>query len=74
MFTPLHCRLRADECQQMAQHAPSPSVRSILMDMARTWTRLALEAEHFPPKKGDVLPFVPGALLLKGTQDAGGHK
>ena len=65
MFTPLHCRVRAEECQKMAQHAPNPRVRSILMDMARTWTRLGLEAEHVAPTKGDVLQFVQATPLLK---------
>ena len=30
----------------MAERAPTLRVRSILTDMAWTWTRLALEAEH----------------------------
>ena len=68
MFTPLHCRLRAEECQKMAQHAPNPRVRSILMDMARTWTRLGLEAEHLGPTKGDVLQFVQATPLLKDSR------
>jgi hypothetical protein len=35
------------------------------MDMARTWTRLGLEAEHVAPTKGDVLQFVQATPLLK---------
>jgi hypothetical protein len=27
-------------------HAPNPRLQAILMDMGRTWTRLALEAEQ----------------------------
>jgi hypothetical protein len=46
MFTPLECRVRGAECQTMAEHAPNPRVHAILVDMARTWTRLALEAER----------------------------
>jgi hypothetical protein len=46
MFTPLECRLRAAECQGMVAHAPNSRVQGILTDMARTWTRLALEAER----------------------------
>jgi hypothetical protein len=46
MFTPLECRVRAADCQRMAEHAPNPRIRSTLTDMARTWTRLALEAEQ----------------------------
>jgi len=47
MIPPLECRLRAAECQRMAEQAPNPRVRDILLDMARTWTRLALEAEQW---------------------------
>jgi hypothetical protein len=47
MIPPLECRLRASECQRMATQAPTPRVRYILLDMARTWTRLALEAEEW---------------------------
>jgi hypothetical protein len=46
MFTPLECRIRAADCQRMAAHAPNSRIRSALTDMARTWTRLALEAEQ----------------------------
>jgi len=46
MFTPLECRLRAAECQNMVEHSPNPGVRAILVDMVRTWTRLAMEAER----------------------------
>jgi hypothetical protein len=44
--TPLECRLRSADCQRMAEHAPNPRIRATLTDMARTWTRLALEAEQ----------------------------
>jgi hypothetical protein len=30
----------------LAERASNPRVRDILLDMARTWTRLALEAEE----------------------------
>jgi RNA polymerase-binding transcription factor DksA len=30
MFTPLECRLRAAECQKMAEYAPNPHVRTAL--------------------------------------------
>src|SRR4051794_17324588 len=46
MLTAKICRDRAAECRVMAEHAPSPRVRDILIDMAWTWTRLALEAEQ----------------------------
>ena len=46
MFTPLECRLRAADCQRMMAHAPNPRMQAILLDIRRTWTRLALEAEQ----------------------------
>ena len=46
MLTVERCRDRAAECQQMAEHAPSARIR-VLLDVARTWTRLALEAEQW---------------------------
>src|SRR3954466_3342595 len=46
MISPLECRLRAAECERMATQAHNAPVRNILADMARTWTRLALEAEQ----------------------------
>jgi hypothetical protein len=47
MLTAEICRDRAAECQQMAEHAPNARMRDILLDMGRTWTRLALEAEQW---------------------------
>jgi hypothetical protein len=58
MFTPLECRLRAAECQKMAEYAPNPHVRTALADIARTWTRLALEAEATQRKKNGRLVLV----------------
>jgi hypothetical protein len=46
MITPVECRLHAVECRQMADRAPNSRVQSILIDMARMWDRLAIEAEH----------------------------
>jgi hypothetical protein len=47
MFTPAECRDRAADCRQMAERAPNMRVQGILLDIARTWTRLALEAEQW---------------------------
>jgi hypothetical protein len=41
------CRNRSYDCQWLAERASNPRVRDILLDMARTWTRLALEAEEW---------------------------
>jgi hypothetical protein len=43
MILPIQCRERATECRQMSEAASSLRVRDILIDMARTWERLALE-------------------------------
>ena len=47
MLTAEKCRDRAAECQKMAERAPNARMRDILLDMGRTWTRLALEAEQW---------------------------
>jgi hypothetical protein len=46
----------------MAERAPNARVQAILIDMARTWTRLALEAEQLhekgqPDRPGTILPW-----------------
>ena len=47
------CRNRSYDCQWLAERASNPRVRDILLDMARTWTRLALEAEELRREKAD---------------------
>ena len=46
MLNSLDCKLRAAECEKLAEGAPNPRVQATLRDMSRTWTRLALEAEQ----------------------------
>ena len=46
MIDATECRELAAECRQMADRAQTFRVRSILIDIARTWDRLALEVEH----------------------------
>jgi hypothetical protein len=46
MIDVTECRELATECRQMADRAQTFRVRSILIDIARTWDRLALELEH----------------------------
>jgi hypothetical protein len=73
MIPPLECRLRASECQRMAAQAHNAPVRDILLDMARTWTRLALEAEHWSQtnrpsaRLTKAAPKNPAAELIKLT-------
>jgi hypothetical protein len=59
MITPSECRQRAADCRQMVERAPNARVQAILIDVARTWTRLALEAEHNQPRKIEL--FIAGA-------------
>ena len=49
MISAVECREHAVECRQMSERAPSLRVRDILIDMARTWERLALETDHSAP-------------------------
>jgi hypothetical protein len=49
MISATECRERAAECRQMADREHTSRIQSILIDMARTWDRLALEAEHGAP-------------------------
>ena len=46
MITSRECRERAAECRQMAERAPNATVQAILIDMVRTWERLAIQAAH----------------------------
>jgi hypothetical protein len=46
MIDATECRELAAECRQMADRAQTTRVRSILIDIARTWDRLALEVEY----------------------------
>ena len=50
MISATECRERAAECRQMADREQSSRVQSILIDMARTWERLALEQEQSAPR------------------------
>ena len=47
MLTPSKCRLHSAECRRLAEQTSNARVKDILLDMARTWTRLALEAEQW---------------------------
>ena len=64
MITPVECRERAVECQRMAERVANLRMQSILIDMARTWRRLALEVEQqFSYKNESLLPYDPRVLL-----------
>jgi hypothetical protein len=64
MITAVECRQHAFECQQMAERAANLRMQSILIDMARTWRRLALEVEQQSIYKNEsLLPYDPRRLL-----------
>ena len=44
-MSPVECKEQAAQCRRMAEGEPNLRVQAILMDMARTWDRLAIEAE-----------------------------
>ena len=46
MLNSLDRKIRAAECEKIAEKATNPRVQAILRDMARTWTQLALESER----------------------------
>lgn len=39
--------MNAEACRRMATDTPNRRLQTILLDMARAWLRLALEAERF---------------------------
>jgi hypothetical protein len=47
MITSRECRERAAECRKMAEREPNAHVKAVLNDMARSWERLAIQAEQF---------------------------
>jgi hypothetical protein len=65
MITTVECRRHAVECQRMAERAANLRMRSILIDMARTWQRLALEVEQQSSYKNErLLPSESQRMLL----------
>jgi hypothetical protein len=62
-ITPVECRQHAVECHRMAERASNLRMQSILIDMARTWQRLALEVEQSRQKNESLLPYDPRLLL-----------
>ena len=51
MLTAEECRRRSAECRLLAEQVSNARVKAILLDMARTWTRLALEAEQWSQER-----------------------
>jgi hypothetical protein len=44
-MSPVECKEQAAQCRGMAEGEPNLRVQAILMDMAKTWDRLAIEVE-----------------------------
>ena len=64
LITPVECRQHAVECERMAERAANLRMRSTLIDMSRTWQRLALEVEQQSSYKNEsLLPSDPRILL-----------
>jgi hypothetical protein len=68
MITPERCRERAAECVQMAERAPNRRVQDILLDIARTWTRLAFEAEQWSSANRPTLRLKKGVQRERATR------
>ena len=45
-MSPAECKERAAQCRRMAEGELNLRVQAILTDMARTWDRLAIEADQ----------------------------
>ncbi len=64
LITPVECRQHAVECERMAERAANLRMRSTLIDMSRTWQRLALEVEQQSSYRNEsLLPSDPRILL-----------
>ena len=57
-MSPVELREQAAQCRRMAEGEPIVRVRAILTDMARTWDRLAIEAE-ISQRSGPSLQVIP---------------
>jgi hypothetical protein len=53
-MSPVECKKQAAQCRRMAHGEPNFRVQAILTDMAKTWDRLAIEAE-ISQKSGPLL-------------------
>jgi hypothetical protein len=51
VVTAEECRRHSAECQRLAEQTSNARVKAILLDMAGTWTRLALEAEQWSQER-----------------------
>ena len=58
MITATECREHGVECRRMARRAPSLRMEALLIDMARGWDRLAIEAEQYTQAKEPILRMI----------------
>jgi hypothetical protein len=68
MLNPADCRLRADECERWAKAAINLSIRADLRDMARAWTRLAIQADMVA-RRGNLRVIKPATTTADHTPD-----
>jgi hypothetical protein len=57
MTDALDCRRQADRCLHMALSAKDERVKSLLHDMARTWTILARQIERMDALRDGLAPY-----------------
>jgi hypothetical protein len=69
VLTPSKCRLHSAECRRLAEQTSNARVKDILLDMARTWTRLALEAEQWNQENSPHTTPCEKHLLQRSGQD-----
>ena len=67
---PIKCKEQAAQWRQMAAYEPNRRVQSILIDMARTWDRLAIEAE-IGEKSGPYLRALPESSAQASRKPTG---
>jgi hypothetical protein len=73
MITSVECRQHAIECERTAERAANLRIQSILIDMARTWRRLALEVEQQSSYKNESLLPVQSAHAPLSTRCTSGN-
>jgi len=72
-MSPVECKKQAAQCRRMAEGEPNLRVQAILMDMARTWDRLAIEAE-ISRGSGPSLRVIPSPPSQTSAKPSGQNK
>ncbi len=53
-MTPVECRCEAIECARMANEEPSPPVKSVLKQLARSWAFVADQKDRLAREREQV--------------------